>query len=131
MNKELLHGHTCFVFIDTIQSAYGKTPKTLATRKSPVIILKLEQCGLHIMHPKDKNRMTNSVNPDQRSSRIEVNSVCTDLFTASIAFKNCNVSMPPFSFALLPARGRAVSAPDFGSRGRGFESRWRRDSSRT
>ena len=28
-------------------------------------------------------------------------------------------------------RGRAVSAPDFGSRGRGFESRWRRDSSRT
>ena len=27
-------------------------------------------------------------------------------------------------------RGRAVSAPDFGSRGRGFESRWRRDSSR-
>ena len=26
-------------------------------------------------------------------------------------------------------RGRAVSAPDFGSRGRGFESRWRRDSS--
>ena len=27
--------------------------------------------------------------------------------------------------------GRAVSAPDFGSRGRGFESRWRRDSSRT
>ena len=28
-------------------------------------------------------------------------------------------------------RGRAVSAPDFGSRGHGFESRWRRDSSRT
>ena len=28
-------------------------------------------------------------------------------------------------------RGRAVSAPDFGSWGRGFESRWRRDSSRT
>ena len=28
-------------------------------------------------------------------------------------------------------RGRAASAPDFGSRGRGFESRWRRDSSRT
>ena len=28
-------------------------------------------------------------------------------------------------------RGRAVSAPDLGSRGRGFESRWRRDSSRT
>ena len=28
-------------------------------------------------------------------------------------------------------RGRAVSAPDFGSRGRGFESRWRRDFSRT
>ena len=28
-------------------------------------------------------------------------------------------------------RGRAVSAPDNGSRGRGFESRWRRDSSRT
>ena len=27
-------------------------------------------------------------------------------------------------------RGRAFSAPDFGSRGRGFESRWRRDSSR-
>ena len=28
-------------------------------------------------------------------------------------------------------RGRAVSAPDFGSRGRAFESRWRRDSFRT
>ena len=28
-------------------------------------------------------------------------------------------------------RGRAVSASDFGSRGRGFESRWRRDSYRT
>ena len=28
-------------------------------------------------------------------------------------------------------RGRAVNAPDFGSRGRGFESRWKRDSSRT
>ena len=28
-------------------------------------------------------------------------------------------------------RGRAVSAPDFGSWVRGFESRWRRDSSRT
>ena len=28
-------------------------------------------------------------------------------------------------------RGLAVSAPDFGSRGRGFESHWRRDSSRT
>ena len=27
-------------------------------------------------------------------------------------------------------RGRAVSAPDFGLRGRGFESRWRRVSSR-
>ena len=29
---------------------------------------------------------------------------------------------------LKQPRGRAVSAPDFGSRGRGFESRWRRDS---
>ena len=28
-------------------------------------------------------------------------------------------------------RGRVVSGPDFRSRGRGFESRWRRDSSRT
>ena len=41
-----------------------------------------------------------------------------------------------FSFMLTPSkekrpRGRAVSAPDFGSRSRGFESHWRRDSSRT
>ena len=28
-------------------------------------------------------------------------------------------------------RGRAVSSPDFSSQGRWFESRWRRDSSRT
>ena len=35
-----------------------------------------------------------------------------------------------FAYEKRP-RGRAVSAPDFGSRGRGFESRWRRDSSRT
>ena len=37
------------------------------------------------------------------------------------------------TFPVLPKRprDRAVSAPDFGSRGRGFESRWRRDSSRT
>ena len=37
-----------------------------------------------------------------------------------------------FTYSVLKRpRGRAVSAPDFGSRGRGFESRWRRDSSRT
>ena len=36
------------------------------------------------------------------------------------------------SLAILKRpRGRAVSASDFGSRGSGFESRWRRDSSRT
>ena len=34
-----------------------------------------------------------------------------------------------FLFQLKRPRGRVVSAPDFGSRGRGFESRWRRDSS--
>ena len=36
-----------------------------------------------------------------------------------------------FLLCMKRPRGRAVSAPDFGSRGRGFESRWRRDSSRT
>ena len=33
-------------------------------------------------------------------------------------------------FDVKRPRGRAVSAPDFESRGRGFESRWRQDSSR-
>ena len=37
----------------------------------------------------------------------------------------------PLKIYLKRPRGRAVSAPDFGSRGRGFESHWRRDSSRT
>ena len=42
--------------------------------------------------------------------------------------------LPTLKFYLIPVspkrpHGRAVSAPDFGSRGRGFESRWRRDSS--
>ena len=41
-----------------------------------------------------------------------------------------NLKLPFFESTKRP-RGRAVSAPDFGSRGRGFESRWRRDSSRT
>ena len=39
-----------------------------------------------------------------------------------------NVICPKLVFFLS---GRAVSAPDFGSRGRAFETRWRRDSSRT
>ena len=34
-------------------------------------------------------------------------------------------------YVKLRPRGRAVSAPDVGSWGRGFESRWRPDSSRT
>ena len=38
---------------------------------------------------------------------------------------------PFFFFACERPRGRAVSTPDFGLRGRRFESRWRRYSSRT
>ena len=45
------------------------------------------------------------------------------------ACQNRNFLMP-FCGVKRP-RGRAVSAPDFESRGRGFESRWRRDTSRT
>ena len=41
-----------------------------------------------------------------------------------------NLLNSPFETQKRP-RGRAVSAPDFGSRGREFESHWRRDSSRT
>ena len=42
-----------------------------------------------------------------------------------------NINHNNHSYTSKRPRGRAVSASDFGSRGHGFESRWRRDSSRT
>ena len=50
---------------------------------------------------------------------------CNDIVVRTVSV------MSPCLFYKKRPRGRAVSAPDFGSRGRGFESRWRRDSSRT
>ena len=47
------------------------------------------------------------------------------------AKQTMHVNLRPFYGKKKLPRGRAVSAPDFGSRGRGFESRWRRDYSRT
>ena len=49
----------------------------------------------------------------------------------TILYNNANKIHQPIIHSGKRPRGRAVSAPDFGSRGRGFESRWRRDSSRT
>ena len=58
----------------------------------------------------------------------------TTTFRTSFRFPINGVTMldldPPLYKQKRP-RGRAFSAPDFGSRVRGFESRWRRDSSRT
>ena len=53
-----------------------------------------------------------------------------NLFLKTDSSKHLIINEIPLSEVKRP-RGRAVSAPDFGSRGRGFESRWRRDSSRT
>ena len=54
----------------------------------------------------------------------------TDLITkAQITVKKGAASIPTND--VKRPRGRAVSAPDFGSWGRWFESRWRRDSSQT
>ena len=46
---------------------YRKNPKILDTLKFAVITLKVEQDGfsLRVMHPKDAERIANSVDPDQ------------------------------------------------------------------
>ena len=46
--------------------SYSKTPKNLDTPRNAVITLKFEQLAYHrVMHPKDADRMANSVDPDQ------------------------------------------------------------------
>ena len=55
----------------------------------------------------------------------------TSITVKQLLIKNINQSKSSLIDMTKRPRGRAVSAPDFGSRGRGFESHWRRDSSRT
>ena len=65
---------------------------------------------------------------------LYINGISTDFdfevrFFAGEEITECNMSQ--LMRLRKRPRGQAVSAPDFGSRGRGFESCWRRDSSRT
>ena len=59
------------------KSEYREVPKISGTRNFFVTILKFEQGGftIHVLRPKDADRMANSVDPDQTAPDLGLHSL--------------------------------------------------------